>query len=216
MQDMGQLTTFLKERIFDVYIDKQPSQKSILDAGFFGSGGDTEVYQADRLVQDACAVKITPEMLASYKSEWEDKLRAEKERETELENLRSQNNALTHKVRGLEASAEQRDTEHVKVISDLVRMQMENQTLQDQNESLKGQVEELRVVVQHQTEEVEARMQTEMDKVVLRNKEVHDDNRRMEEEVSDMGKELVEAKMRYAEVKFVSISFSAVGRLTHL
>jgi hypothetical protein len=205
MQDMGQLTTFLKERLFDVYIDKQPSQKSILDAGFFGSGGDTEVYQADRLVHDACSIKITPEMLALYKSEWEEKLRVERERETELENLRSQNHALSQKVRSLEGSAEQRDTEHVLVISDLVRAQMENQALQDQNESLKGQVEELRVVVQHQTEEVETRMQAEMDKVMLRNKEVHEENRRMEEEVSDMGKELVEAKMRYAEVSFDSI-----------
>src|SRR5262245_13427369 len=35
MKDMATLTTFLKERLFDVYIDKAPSQNSILESGFF-------------------------------------------------------------------------------------------------------------------------------------------------------------------------------------
>ncbi|EOA90803.1 uncharacterized protein SETTUDRAFT_24931 [Exserohilum turcica Et28A] len=37
MRDMSTLTTFLKERLFDVYIDKAPSANSILENGFFGS-----------------------------------------------------------------------------------------------------------------------------------------------------------------------------------
>ena len=45
MRDMGALTTFLKERLFDVYIDKAPSASSLLESGFFGSAGgiDKEV-----------------------------------------------------------------------------------------------------------------------------------------------------------------------------
>jgi hypothetical protein len=77
MRDMVELTTFLKERLFDVYIDKSPSAKSVLESGFFGSAGgiDKEVYQADALVRDACAIKITPETLKTYSKEWEDKVR---------------------------------------------------------------------------------------------------------------------------------------------
>lgn len=73
MKDMADLTTFLKERLFDVYIDKSPSATSMLESGFFGSAGgiDKEVYRADALVQDACAIKITPELLKMYSSEWE-------------------------------------------------------------------------------------------------------------------------------------------------
>ena len=68
MKDMSTLTTFLKERLFDVYIDKAPSANSILENGFFGStsGVDKEIYRADQLVKDAVAVKITPEMLKEY------------------------------------------------------------------------------------------------------------------------------------------------------
>jgi hypothetical protein len=201
MKDMSQLTTFLKERVFDVYIDKQPSQKSLLDAGFFGSGGDNEVYYADKMVLDACAVRITPEMLERYKSEWEEKVRLEKERENELESLRQQCSSLTQKVRKLEEHAEKSDVEHIQVASELVRTKVENEALQDENESLRGQVDELKNVVQHQTEEVEKRMRADMDAVMQRNKEVHDENRRMEEETQDMEKLLVETKMQYAQVR---------------
>jgi hypothetical protein len=77
MRDMVELTTFLKERLFDVYIDMSPSAKSVLESGFFGSAGgiDKEVYKADALVQDACAIQITPGTLKAYSKEWEDKVR---------------------------------------------------------------------------------------------------------------------------------------------
>jgi len=35
MQDMQALTNFLKEKIFDVYIDATPSSKSLLESGLF-------------------------------------------------------------------------------------------------------------------------------------------------------------------------------------
>ncbi|QDS73820.1 hypothetical protein FKW77_006234 [Venturia effusa] len=201
MQDMGQLTTFLKERVFDAYIDKQPSQKSILDAGFFGSGGDTEVYQADRLVQDACALKITPEMLTLYKNEWEDKERTRKERETELETLRAQVSTLAQKVRALESSAEQRDTEHIEVCNEMVRLKMDNERLQDKNESLEGQVQEYKKIADHIKEEEEARWQTDLDQARVRNKEVHESNRQLELEVDELSNSLATVKMEKAEAQ---------------
>src|ERR1700760_1444279 len=104
MKDMSQISSFLKEKLFDVYIDKTPSNSSILESGFFGStsGIDKEVYKADLLVQDACAIQINEETLKLYTTEWEEKRRAEKERETELETLKTQCASLTVKVRRLE------------------------------------------------------------------------------------------------------------------
>ncbi|KAK7550445.1 rab-GTPase-TBC domain-containing protein [Phyllosticta citricarpa] len=182
MKDMAQLTTFLKERLFDVYIDKAPTQKSLLESGFFGSaaGVDNEIYRADRLVQDACSVKITPEMLQVYQNEWREKQHAEMMRENELLDLKSSVSSLTSKVRTLEERAEKSDTEHVELASELVRTKVENERLQDENESLKGQVEELRKLVDAQAADVEARMQ--------------------EEQLAEMERELVETKMQHAQV----------------
>lgn len=203
MNDMVTLTNFLKDRLFDVYIDQTPSAGSILESGFFGSSGasiDKEVYRADMLVQDACSVKITPSMIAAYTAEWEEKTRLEKEREAELENLKSSNASLTQKVRRLEKRVQEHDQEHAALATELVRTKVENEELLDKNESLKTQVEELKLVVDQQPAEVEARLKTEMDRLMMRNQEVHEENNKLEEEMGEMEKQLVETKMLYAEV----------------
>ncbi len=202
MNDMASLTNFLKDRLFDIYIDQAPSNNSLLDSGFFGSSGgiDKEIYRADILVQDACAVKITPELLKTYTTEWEEKQRAEKEREAELDSLRSSNASLLLKVRSLEERTEKSDAEHVQMASELVRTKVENQKLHDSVESLKGQTEELRAIVEKQPEEVEARLKAEMERIMQRNVEVQNENRGLEEQMAEMEKVLVETKMRYAEV----------------
>lgn len=204
MNDMVSLTSFLKDRLFDVYIDATPSAGSILESGFFGSSGasiDKEVYRADMLVHDACAVKITPEVLKVYTAEWEEKTKIEAAREAELESLKTANITLTHKVRRLEERVQEHDSEHAALATELVRTKVENEELKDENESLKGQVRELRLVVEKQPEEVEEKLKAEMDRLMKRNQEVHEESTRIEEEMGEMEKELIATKMQYAEEK---------------
>lgn len=217
MTDMLTLTNFLKDRLFDVYIDQAPSTNSLLESGFFGSSGgiDKEIYRADILVQDACAVKITPELLKRYTAEWEDKERLDKEREAELENLRAANASLSLKVRSLEERTEKSDTEHVQMASELVRTKVENQELHDSIESLKGQTDELRNLVERQPEEVEQRLKEEMDRIMERNLVVQNENRGLEEQMADMEKVLVATKMQFAEVMYSQV-FLNRGVLTTL
>lgn len=203
MNDMVQLTSFLRDRLFDVYIDQAPTHNSILESGFFGSSGasiDKEVYHADQMIQDACAVKLTPELLKVYALEWEEKTKLEKEREAELESLKTTNLLLTKKVRQLEERAESHDSEHAALATELVRTKVENEQLSDRNESLSGQVEELRRVVEKQSEEVENRLRGEMNQLMKRNQEVHEENTRLEDEMIEMEKTLVETKMMHAEL----------------
>ncbi|KAI5928136.1 rab-GTPase-TBC domain-containing protein [Camillea tinctor] len=203
MRDMGQLTTFLKDKVFDVYIDQSPSAGSILENGFFGSSSssiDKEVYRADQLVRDACEVKVTPEILKAYTTEWEEKTRAEKEREQELEQLRTSNASLTIKVRKLEERIEASDREQASMATDLVHTKVENEELKDKNESLMGQVKELRNVIEKQPEEIEQTWNLERDDLMKRNEKVHEENSRLEKEMAELEEELVQTKMRYAEI----------------
>jgi hypothetical protein len=202
IKDMSTLSNFLKEKLFDVYIDQQPSASSILESGFFGSSGgsDKEVYRADVMVQDACEVPLTPDMIRSYTTEWEEKIRVEKEREAELEGLRHTVTTQATRIRSLEEHAEKSDQEHVQLASQLVRMKVENEELRDANESLRVQVTELKHVVDKQPAEVEEKLRTEMDRIMKRNLEVQNENRNMEEQMSDMERDLVETKMKWAEV----------------
>jgi hypothetical protein len=203
MKDMAQITTFLKEKLFDVYIDKSPSASSLLDSGFFGSvsgGADKELYRADEMVRDATAIVISDETLAEYTTEWEESQRLAKEAEQELETLRSGHAHLTSYVRTLEERAQQHDVEHVNMASDMVRLKMDNDTLADDNEGLKFQVVELQKMIDTQPEEVEAKLKAEMDRIMQRNIEVQNENRALKEEMDEMERELVNAKMSHAEV----------------
>jgi hypothetical protein len=217
MRDMSQISQFLKERLFDVYIDKQPNHASILESGFFGastSGVDKEVYKADQLVRDATSINITEDVLKLYTAEWNEKQRVEREREAELETLKSQNASLAIKVRRLEERVQSSDQEHVQLASELVRLKVSNESMSDENESLQGQVGELKAVVSRQTEEVEARLKGEMDDVMRRNSEVHNANRALEEEKGEMEKLLIETKMLYAQVRFpliIHIKWKRIG-----
>jgi hypothetical protein len=202
MKDMTPLTTFLKERLFDVYIDRQPTPSSILESGFFGSSGaaDKEVYRADILVQDACAVPLEPEMIRAYTAEWEEKVRVEREREQELEGLKHTVATQSARIRLLEEQAETSDKEHVQLASELIHVKVENEELTDLNDALNMQVRELKIVVDKQPAEVEEKLRTEMDRIMQRNLEVQNENRSMVEQMAEMERELVEAKMKWAEV----------------
>lgn len=203
MKDMSSLSAFLKERLFDAYIDKQPSASSILESGFFGSSGaaDKGIYRADVLVQDACAVPLTSEMISEYTAEWEEKVRSEKEREMELEGLRHTAATQSARIRLLEEQAEASDKEHVQLASELVHAKVEKEELQDLSDALRVQVNELKNVVDKQPAELEEKLRTEMDRIMERNMEVQNENRSMMEQMAEMEKELVDAKMQWAEVR---------------
>ncbi|WDK10111.1 TBC domain-containing protein [Colletotrichum graminicola] len=203
ISDMQQLTVFLKDKLFDVYIDTAPSAGSILENGFFGSSSssmDKEVYRADQFVRDACDIKITPETLKAYTLEWEEKTRAEKEREAELEQLRTANINFAVKVRKLEERVEAYDSEQAALATELVHTKVENEELKDENESLKGQVRELRNVIEKQPEELENAWKAERDDLMKRNQKVHEENERLEKELAELEEELVQTKMQYAEI----------------
>ena len=220
MKDMGHLTTFLKEKLFDVYIDKSPSASSLLDSGFFGSvtgGADKELYRADEMVRDACEIKIADSTLAQYTAEWEDSQRQAHERDVELENLRTTNALLSTKVRTLEERTQQQDSEHVTIAGDLVRIKVENDTLLDENEGLKMKVEELQKLVDAQPAEIESKLKEEMDRILQRNSEVQSENRVLKEEMEEMEGELVNVKMLHAQVSDLSpLYLTSFMELTHL
>ena len=210
LQDMGALKTFLNERLFDAYIDAAPSQSSLLESGFFGhvaaasgagaGAGDRDVYRADLLVQDASAVPVAPEVLRAYAADFAARARAEREREAEVEGLRAANASLALRIRGLEARAEKSDADHVHMAGEMIRSKVETEELQAQNGELQGQVAGLRAVVDGQPAEVEARLKAEMDRIMSRNIEVQNENRALEEAMAEMEKDLVETKLRFAEV----------------
>lgn len=203
MKDMSHLTTFLKDKLFDVYIDKSPSASSLLDGGFFGSvtgGADKALYRADEMVRDACAIHIPEATLAAYTQEWEDQQRREREQFEALETLRAANVALTAKVKELEDRSQAQDGEHVTLAGDLVKYKLENDTLHDENEALQLKSDELQKMVDAQPAEVEEKVRGEMQEILQKNERVQVENRGLKEGLDDLEEQLVNAKMHAAHV----------------
>lgn len=203
MTDMSHLTTYLRDRLFDVYIESTPSANSILENGFFGSSTssmDKEVYRADQLVHDAVEVRITPEVLKTYRIEWEDRTREEKAQQEELDTLRSQNTSYASKIRKLEERLQAVDREQADLATELVHTKVENEELRDQNESLQGQVRELKILIERQPQEIEDQWKLERDALMERNQRVHEENEKVEKEMAELEEQLVQTKMQYAEV----------------
>ena len=132
--------------------------------------------------------------------EWEEAQRLDREREGELENLRTSNVALTARVKALEERVQQHDSEHVNIAQDLVKVKLENDTLLDENEGLKLKVGELQKMIDAQPAEVEQKLKDEMDRIMQRNIEVQNENRHLKEEMDEMEHELVNSKMAHAQV----------------
>jgi len=194
------LGPFLKERLFDVYLDTTPSATSVKEAGFFGNGGEKDFYRANQMVQDACAIKITQDMLDRYEREWDEIMRAKKEHEMELETLRRTNASLMIKVKKLEEQNEELNREYVNIASSEVGLKVQNDQLADENEVLKAKVEGLKEIVDKQPQEIEQRFKEEMDKLMTRTLEVHTENQNLEESMLEMEKDLVGTKMQLATV----------------
>lgn len=153
-----------------------------------------------------------------------------KEKQAAEEALRSSNLALSLRVRALEEQAEKHDGEHVivslhplppiphstthppniQLASDLVRTKVDNQRLLDDNESLRLQVAELQAIVAAQPGEVEGRLRQEMERIMQRNIEVQNENRHLEEQCSEMEGELVQTKLKHAEVSLSARAFRGV------
>lgn len=197
------LAPFLKEKLFDVYIDPTPSPSSMLEAGFFGNGGEKEVYKANDLIADAMSIKISQEeMLDRYEAEWEELERAKREAETELETLKRGNANLHNKVKKLEEQNEELNREYVRIASSEVGLKVQNDQLADENEVLRAKVDTLRDMVDKQPQEVEDRLKGEMEVLMQKNLAVHSQNQTLEESMMEMEKELVSTKMQLATVCF--------------
>ncbi|EWC47639.1 hypothetical protein DRE_03259 [Drechslerella stenobrocha 248] len=201
------LLPFLREKLFDAYIDKHPSPNSLKEAGFFGNGGEKEIYKANELVKDACDIVVTPEMLHKYTVDWVEMDKREVEEMLEKEALKTHNMVLNSKLKQHSKEIESLTTEHVQVATDLVHKKMQNSQLLDENEGLKVEVEELKLVIEKlnlvidkQPKEVEDKLKDEMEKIMKRNLEVHNENQSLEDQMREMEMELVGTKMSLAEI----------------
>lgn len=136
--EFDDLLPFLKDNIFDCYVDNP-----------------------NELVRDASQVELTPSVLAKYELEHQELNRFERERNEQMDSLRSSNSRLTLQVRQLETALAELNLEHVEIANKMVESGLENARLTFENEELQRDVNFLQQAVADKTDKVDLLKQVE-------------------------------------------------------
>jgi len=120
-----QILEYLKNSVFDAYQTPDPGEGS-------STTPSRATYRADEFVQEASQLKITPFMLDSYSSEWEDTVRQRKAHETEMDSLRNINRGLSNQIKTLESSLAQMNADHVDLVKQLVMTKIEKEEMESE------------------------------------------------------------------------------------
>ncbi|KAH3676395.1 hypothetical protein WICMUC_002026 [Wickerhamomyces mucosus] len=207
------LIDFLKDQLFNAYLitpileddedeDDEPNISGI--SNIFKAKKVTPItvdsYDVDQLVEDATNFKLPPITLQRYEEEFSEIHRLEKERREEIEENRLRNNQLRKEVRKLEASYTILNREHIQIANEMISGRVKIATLEDELKDLKQQNINLRERVKSlQTPSgedipVPTDLEQDLKRTMERNLEVMTKNQELEDQVSELLKELDELK----------------------
>lgn len=189
------LLDYLKEGLFSVYQNERV--KSPGAAGIFGSQEEA-TYRDDEFVEDAMDVEVDSARLIQFETEYVEGLELQRARDDEQEALRQNNTTLQAMVRRLEESLAILNQEHVSLANDLIASKMSLARLEDENEALQSTVVDLKTIIDAQPAEVEAKLKDEMGQLIEKTTATSLENQRLEDSLSEMEKEFIDLKMRYA------------------
>ncbi|PWN49932.1 RabGAP/TBC [Violaceomyces palustris] len=124
-----QAVNFLKQSLFDIYlkpdlVSSSPSKpNSTIPSGQVPGNSTSErqkTYKTNEFVKDAFQIKITPYMLDTYASEFDEQIRAANAHRREVDALRLVNRNLAAKVKSLEEQLGAVNAEHVDLVKQVV------------------------------------------------------------------------------------------------
>ncbi|PSR71757.1 hypothetical protein PHLCEN_2v12361 [Hermanssonia centrifuga] len=107
-------------------------QLRMFQIGPEGADPKTAQYDIDLFVQDAVSMSVTPFMLDQYANEYEELVRTRDAHTIEVDGLRSSNRSLSNQIHNLEENLAQLNTEHVKVLNELVMARLRNEELESE------------------------------------------------------------------------------------
>ncbi|BFZ57265.1 GTPase-activating protein [Savitreella phatthalungensis] len=165
--------------------------------GFFG--GTTELdLDMDALIADAAAVVITDTKLDGYRKDYESAVKEQAAKEAEALELRTSNVTLQASVRRLEEELEKLNTEHIELANELVSVKVARAKVDDENESLRTTVDDLKRIVDKQPQEVELKFKEQLDEQAQTSRHVAAENRKLQDQLAAIEQELINLKLTHA------------------
>ncbi|CCG83355.1 Putative uncharacterized protein [Taphrina deformans PYCC 5710] len=188
------LLFLLQENLCTVYQNELVKSPG---SGIFGSGPEP-TYRVDEFVNDALDIDLDASQLKLYETEYLEAANLQRVRKEEQESMKQSNITLQATVRRLEENLAQLNKEHIELANELISSKINLARLEDENEALQGTVADLKNIVDAQPAEVEARLKDEMTSLIEKATTMSVENQRLEDAMSEMEKEHIDLKMKYA------------------
>ncbi|WWC85885.1 uncharacterized protein L201_000752 [Kwoniella dendrophila CBS 6074] len=129
--EFEQILNFLQSDLFEVYrVTGSPTSTENTDSE--PDPHREEEWKANEFVRDAYEIRITPFMLDSYASEWEEQQKNQNKHALEIDTLRNANRNLSTQVKQLEGSLATMNQEHVELVRQLVMSKIEKEETENE------------------------------------------------------------------------------------
>ncbi|RCI03025.1 GTPase-activating protein [Rhizopus stolonifer] len=116
-----------------------------------------------------------------------------------IESLRKKNRLLSEQFKSLENENKQVKEEHARVAEQLVQKKQELARIYDENDALKQKTIELRKVIQVLPSQIEDQVQSDMEKLCLKNQTLNQKNAQLQDQLADLESLVIEMKLKYAQ-----------------
>ncbi|KAK4688869.1 ecotropic viral integration site 5 protein, partial [Tremellales sp. Uapishka_1] len=127
--EFEQILNYLQTDLFEMYrVTEEEMSAEDREEDHLGE----EEWKANDFVRDAYEVRITPFMLDSYQSEWDELCRSQNKHALEVDQLRNANRNLSFQVKNLEASFATMNQEHVELVRQLVMSKIEKEETENE------------------------------------------------------------------------------------
>lgn len=116
-----------------------------------------------------------------------------------IESLRKKNRLLSEQFGSLTAENQLNQNEHALVAKQLITKKLELARVHDENDALKQQVSELQKVLSVIPGQIEDQVQSDMNKLCIKNQSLTQKNAQLQDQLADMETLVIEMKLKYAQ-----------------
>ena len=176
--DFEQLLEYLKEGLFDKYVDN-----------------------VNQLVQDASTISISKRKLDQWSKEYLEVLRQQSPEVLEAEAVKEENRKLVKQVKHLESNYESLNREHVNLVNTYMQEKQKHETAREHIEDLEEQVKSLKSILSLDRKGAEEQVKKETDELADKNIQLTNINSMLEDTIASLEQKLLKSRNLLADTQ---------------
>lgn len=159
--------------------------------------GEESQWRMNEFVQDAISIEISPEQLTEYEKQYQVQYVQDESLQADCQRLRILNLDLQSQVALLNTSITTLATDHDRLTQELMEVQLERNKLVDENEAFRSQIDELKLILDHQYDEL---IKTKVQPLEQDHQKLNRQVDAMQKELESSYRDLIEYKVKWAQV----------------